>query len=58
MREISMNSMEEFIRDVAYDCFDNMSDKNKKCIIDNPYTFDYHFGYALYIRNKYIHMLY
>ena len=29
MREISMNSMEEFIRDVAYDCVDNMSDKNK-----------------------------
>lgn len=55
MREISMNSMEEFIRDVAYDCVDNMSDKNKNSIIDNPYTFDYHFGYALYIRNKYIH---
>ena len=33
MREISMNSMEEFIRDVAYDCVDNMSDKNKNCMI-------------------------
>ncbi len=55
MRDISMNSREEFVRDVALDCLDKMSEKDKAYIMDNPYTLDYHFGYALYIRNKYIH---
>lgn len=55
MRKISMNSREEFVRDVALDCIDNMSLKDKESIIDDPCPIDYHFGYAMYIRNNYIH---
>ena len=46
---------DEFIRAVAEDCINNMSDEDKEYIRKNPVSGEYHFGYALYIRNHYIH---
>lgn len=45
----------EFIRAVAEDCVSTMSDEDKEYIRNHPDTGEYHFGYALYIRNHYIH---
>ena len=46
---------DEFITGVAEDCISNLKDKDKQYLCDNPCRFDYHFSYALYIRNHYIH---
>ena len=46
---------EDFIRAVAEDCLSTMSDEDKEYIRNHPNTGEYHFGYALYIRNHYIH---
>jgi len=46
---------DEFIRAVAEDCLSTMSDEDKEYIRNHPDTGEYHFGYALYIRNHYIH---
>ena len=53
--KVKAMSEEEFIRDVAIDCIANMKEKDKEYIRDNPCSIDYHFSYALYIRNNYIH---
>jgi len=45
----------DFIRAVAEDCLSTMSDEDKEYIRNHPDTGEYHFGYALYIRNHYIH---
>ncbi len=46
---------DEFITGVAKDCISNLKDEDKQYLCDNPHRTDYHFGYALYIRNHYIH---
>lgn len=53
--KVTAKTEEEFIKEVAFDCIANMKDKDKEYIRDNPCSMDYHFGYALYIRNHYIH---
>lgn len=53
--KVKAKSEEEFIKDVALDCIANMKETDKEYIRDNPCSIDYHFGYALYIRNHYIH---
>ena len=53
--KIRAMSEDAFIKEVALDCIANMKDKDKEYIRDNPCSIDYHFGYALYIRNHYIH---
>ena len=55
MRDITMNSREEFIRDVALDCLDNMSEKDKTYMKANPDPIEYHFSLGMDIRNKYIY---
>lgn len=52
---VTAKTEEQFIREVALDCVANMKVETKEYIRDNPYLIDYHFGYALYIRNHYIH---
>ena len=53
--KVTAKTEEEFIKEVALDCIANMKDEDKEYIRDNPCSMDYHFGYALYIRNHYIH---
>ncbi len=53
--KITAKTSDEFIKQVALDCIANKSGSDKEYIRDNPRTIDYHFGYALYIRNHYIH---
>ena len=53
-KKVLAKTEEEFIKEVAFDCLANMRDEDKEYIKDNPCSYDYHFGYALYIRNHYI----
>lgn len=41
--------------DVALDCLRNLDDKDRKYISQNPEYHLYHFNYAMYIRNHYVH---
>lgn len=45
----------KFIRGVVEDCVLHMKPEDKAYIRENPYSIEYHFGYALYIRNHYIY---
>lgn len=45
----------EFVKEVADDCIKNLRERDKKILIENPYSIDYHFSYCLYIRNHYIY---
>lgn len=49
------NKINEFILETAHDCIQNMNENVKQFFIDHVNTVDYHFGYALYIRNYYIY---
>ncbi len=55
MEKVTCKTQREFIEEVANDCVKNMSQKDKAYLIENPYGYDYHFTYCLYIRNQYIH---
>ena len=41
--------------DIALDCVRKMSDEDKKEITKNTDVFFHHFGYALGVRNEYLH---
>ena len=41
--------------DIAIDCIRKMSDEDRTYIKEHPWTSEYHFGYAMHIRNEYIH---
>ena len=46
---------EKFIRETADDAISRLSKKDKKALLDNPDPLYHHFGYGMYIRNRYIH---
>ena len=46
---------EKFIRETASDAISRLSKKDKKALLDNPDPLYHHFGYGMYIRNRYIH---
>ena len=50
-----MGREEQFIEEVAQEVFLQLSDRDKKYLLENPDPIDHHFGLGLYIRNKYIH---
>lgn len=54
-QKISITNEEEFIESVAAKCIAKLSEEDKKVLIDNPDPSVHHFGYGLYIRNKYLH---
>lgn len=54
-KKVTCKSEFEFVNEVADDCISNMREKDKECLIANPYASDYHFSYCLYIRNHYIY---
>ena len=41
--------------DIALDCISNMSGEDLSYISKHPQVTEYHFGYGMWIRNKYIH---
>ena len=43
--------------DIALDCISNMSGEDLSYISKHPQVTEYHFGYGMWIRNKYIHCL-
>lgn len=43
-----------FIEDVARKCIADMTEEEKQTFRDDPDPSNYHFGYGMYIRNKYI----
>ena len=53
--KITARTKEEFIREVGEKCLAELTEEEKQKIRDNPCTTSYHFGYAMYIRNRYIH---
>ncbi len=53
--KVTSKTSKEFIKEVAIDCVANMKEEDKEYIRNNPFASDYHFGYAMYIRNHYIH---
>ena len=46
---------EKFIEETVEACLTELSDEDKKDLLDNPDPIDHHFGYGMYIRNHYIH---
>jgi hypothetical protein len=54
-KKVTAKTEEEFIKEVALDCVENLKDKDKDYIRENPFPSYYHFGYAMYVRNHYIH---
>lgn len=51
---MSNKTLDDFIEKIANECVENMSDEDKEYISDHPCALDYHFGYCMYIRNKYL----
>ena len=43
-----------FIEDVARKCIADMTEEEKQTFMDDPDPLNYHFGYGMYIRNKYL----
>lgn len=54
-KKVTCKTELEFVNEVANDCINHLSEKDKEYLISNPYAIDYHFSYCLYIRNQYIH---
>ena len=41
------------VREIALECVENMTKKDKKTFCQHPRLIDHHFGYGLYIRNTF-----
>ena len=54
-KTIKSRTYQEFVLEVADDCFAGLTEEQKEMINDNPNSIDYHFGYCMYIRNHYIY---
>ena len=54
-KAIKARTYEEFVNEVADDCYADLTEEQKEIIRDNPIALDYHFGYCMYIRNNYIY---
>ena len=50
-----IDDMDVFQRTVAEHLAKNLSEEDKKTILEDPEYTKYHFGYGMYIRNQYIH---
>ena len=47
--------IKKFVMDTALKCVANLKESDKVYMMDNPmYGIEYHFGYAMYIRNEYL----
>ena len=46
---------DKFVERVAKECIAEMKDEDRAYFIGNPDPYEFHFGYGMYIRNKYIH---
>lgn len=51
---MSNKTLDDFIEKIANECVENMSNEDKEYICDHPRALDHHFGYCMYIRNKYL----
>ena len=52
---IEEGSIRRWEFDIALDCIREMNEEDREYIRNNPEGHLYHFGYAMYIRNHYIH---
>jgi len=48
-----MQNYKVLIHEVALECIENMTEEDRAYIRMHPDTSRYHFGYGMYIRNKY-----
>ena len=55
MRKTITEEKNEFVEKVARECIEEMTDEVRIHFIGNPDPYRFHFGYGMYIRNKYIH---
>lgn len=46
---------DEFINETVEAALSELSEEDKKALLDNPDPLEHHFGYGMYIRNRYIH---
>ena len=44
-----------FINETVEAALSELTEEDKKALLDNPDPLDHHFGYGMYIRNRYIH---
>ncbi len=54
-RHFFITGQRQWELDIAIDCVRKMSRKERQYICDHPDAGEYHFGYAMWIRNRYIH---
>ncbi len=55
VKDYFMTDKEKWPFDIALDCIKNFTDEECSTIKSQEEIFDYHFGYGMYVRNKYIH---
>ena len=46
---------EKWALDIALDCVRNFTDEEIGAVMQRGEIFNYHFGYGMYVRNRYIH---
>ena len=55
MSKSILEERDEFVNRVARECIADMTDEERIHFVGNPDPYEFHFGYGMYIRNKYIH---
>ncbi len=45
----------KFTNEIAEACSSELTDEDKKALLDNPDPIDHHFGYGMHTRNRYLH---
>ena len=55
IRNCILRGDDKWALDIALDCIRNFTDDEIKHVEKNKEIFDYHLGYGMYVRNKYVH---
>ncbi len=55
IKDFFMKDTDKWAFDIALDCVHNFTDDECEIIQRQGEIFDYHFGYGMYVRNRYVH---
>ena len=50
-----VKEQEKFINETVEVCLSELTNEDKEALLVNPDPIDHHFGYGMYIRNRFIH---
>ena len=55
IKDYFMKDTDKWAFDIALDCIKNFTDEECNIIKEQEEIFDYHLGYGMYVRNRYVH---